>query len=414
VDRKAVHVLIVLLFFSALSACDLNGGTERIVNCFGSPGQFSYSPPTVVDGAIYIGSGLGFHDYDPSVTNYFYKLDMDLNQLWAYSLGNDLVRGAAVVDSNNNIYFVVQTQNAISDYSNARLFLRSIDANGIFRWDREIGGPGAPNVGMLSPALSSNDTVYVVTKLAYAFNAAGADLFTGSAADWRSNAGSMNAPIIDSAGNIYFSASGKVYSLTSSGVTRWSFDSGGFSSLSSLAFNLARDAVIAPIGDTLYKVRVSDGSMVWSYTPPGIGGEFRATPAIDGADNIYLGTKNNENSVFYAVKADGSGLLWQNPIGADLYSSPVLGNDGILYVGSERVFALGGDFHAIDMVTGEVLWTQNVDAGTWASTPFFANGKLYSAQRAKICSFEATSTDMDTNAASGKFRGTNENTGRYP
>jgi len=145
-----------------------------------------------------------------------------------------------------------------------------------------------------------------------------------------------------------------------------------------------------------------------------MGGEFRATPAVDGADNIYLGTKNNAGSVFYAVKADGSGLLWQNPIGADLYSSPVLGNDRTLYVGSEYVDARGGDFHAMDMVTGEVLWTENVDAGTWGSTPFFAGGKLYSAQRAKICSFDATSTDMDTSAASGKFRGANENTGRYP
>jgi hypothetical protein len=42
------------------------------------------------------------------------------------------------------------------------------------------------------------------------------------------------------------------------------------------------------------------------------------------------------------------------------------------------------------------------------------DGWIFSPQRAKICAFNGNASAMAADAASPKFRATNENSGRYP
>lgn len=63
---------------------------------------------------------------------------------------------------------------------------------------------------------------------------------------------------------------------------------------------------------------------------------FRASLAVDENNTVYIGTKADDKSTFFAINSDGT-LKWKNQLGADLYSSPALGKNGFVYVGSENL-----------------------------------------------------------------------------
>ncbi|MFQ6052378.1 MAG: hypothetical protein ACE5K4_11905 [Candidatus Hydrothermarchaeota archaeon] len=112
-----------------------NGGgdSERLLNSFtqGSSGYY-YNPPTLVGNYIYIGTSRQLNN-DPANDNYFFKLDLNLNKIWEYSLERKEVRGGATLDSAGNIYFVVEEGRNKGDTSNSTLHLYSLDSNGNFR-----------------------------------------------------------------------------------------------------------------------------------------------------------------------------------------------------------------------------------------------------------------------------------------
>jgi outer membrane protein assembly factor BamB len=166
----------------------------------------------------------------------------------------------------------------------------------------------------------------------------------------------------------------------------------------------------------MWCLATADGSPIWSFAPGS--GLFRATPAVDAEGNVYAGTKDNAASVFYAIKADGSGLLWSNPVGADLYSSPALGDDGAIYFASE--FAAGARLHALDRATGQALWKSELPAdSTWSSPAIDDDGTLYVATMAfgsgapgAVVAFDTDSTGLLAGAGSPRFHGGNASTGR--
>jgi outer membrane protein assembly factor BamB len=144
-------------------------------------------------------------------------------------------------------------------------------------------------------------------------------------------------------------------------------------------------------------------------------GVFRASPAVDDNDNVYLGTKADTASVFYAIRSDGTGLRWQVRVGGDLYSSPAIGNDRTLYVGSEGSMNL----HALDLATGTEKWSAKLRAdATWTSPVISDNGTLYIASMdvngtgAGMYAFRTDATGLMQGAGSPRFHLGNANTGR--
>ena len=89
--------------------------TPDIPNFDGGWGYY-YNPPTLVDNHIYIGTSSRSHE-PPSDNNAFYKIDSDLQKVWEYSLGSNEVRGAAALDSQGNVYFVVEKGRESGDFS---------------------------------------------------------------------------------------------------------------------------------------------------------------------------------------------------------------------------------------------------------------------------------------------------------
>lgn len=412
---SSIYILILILL-PLLACCGGCGQGYRT-----SPRQlasfshyntgFYYNPPTLVNDYIYIGTS---HKYyrNPVANNVFIKLDATLHQVWEYPLGLKEVMGGASLDSAGNVYFVVEEGRSNGDMSNAKLYLYSLNPGGSFRWSKLICST-VTNLGMSNPAISSDDTIYVGGDKFYAFDANGSEKWSyGNAMVI------LNAPIIDPEGNIYFNAQGAVISLTPTGTLRWSLTTSG-EYFSSPAFSTDCSKLIVAVGNSVSCLECSTGSELWKFTPTGIIGTFRASPAVDNQNNIYVGTKSDSQSVFYAIKADGSGILWKNEIGADLYSSPALGNDNTVYVGSERVTG-GIRFHALDMSTGTEKCSAKLEGDpTWSSPALANDGTLYIGTMAcdecshgHVYSFDTDSTGLMTNAGSPRFHGGNENTGR--
>ena len=395
-----------------------------------------YSSPTLAGNYIYIGTSRGWL-YDVASNNYFFKLNLNLTKAWEYPLEKKEVRGGATLDSSGNIYFVIEDGRLNGNSSNSKLYLYSLDNNGVYRWSKIISS-SVYNLGMINPAITTDDIIYIGGDKFYALDTSGNEKWT-----YDNNMTIMNAPIIDPTGNIYFNAAGSINSLYSSsivslysnGTERWRFPTSG-ESLSSPAFSVDYSKIFVGVGTKVYCLQANTGIKVWEFTPPGMvdtnpidnnhyWGVFRATPAVDSNNNVYIGTKANINSVFFAIKADGSGLLWKNEIGGDLYPSPVLGNDNTVYVGSEDSggnHVYGNNLHALDMATGNTKWAVSFSNDvSWSSPVLSDKGILYigvmdyngaGMPGGSIYAFRTDSTGLLPNAGSPRFLGGNSSTGR--
>lgn len=448
-----------------------------------SGAAFKYNSPTIVDDHIYIGTSekLSF-DGDPTLAlqalhdNYFYKMDLDLNVVWEYSLGKSMVIGAGVLDSEMNVYFLTETfvvGDASSDASSIsenkdRIFLTtmrlvSLTNDGNLLWERQIGEANEPwDHSMLNLAISSDDRIYFGHEDFLAYDTDGRVLWEYPGADQHFVSFS-SSPIIDASGHVYYVANEPVdqhnrngsenfyvYKFTPSGDIAWRtligneprltegpIEVGGerwnsdlskmTASVSIPSFGVGERSVYSLIGCTANKIDTLTGELLWSFTPDGCTGAFLATPAVDALDAMYVGTKSNTESTLYAISGEGD-LLWETLIGADLYTSPLLGDDHMLYTGSETVdtgkYAKTGKYYKIDMDTGEIEWT----IGQALSDFSLGSGALYDGYiyigvhqvpegsglqpRKTLFKIAADTEEYYEDAPWPRFHGGNENTGR--
>ena len=75
----------------------------------------------------------------------------------------------------------------------------------------------------------------------------------------------------------------------------------------------------------------SIGFKQWEYKT---GGDVGSSPAIGSDGTIYVGSEDNN---LYAMNPDGS-KKWAFRTGDDVKSSPAIGSDGTIYVGSEDTY----------------------------------------------------------------------------
>lgn len=439
----------------------------RIVATFSpeSGTAFQYNPPTIVNNYIYIGTStkinLETKASDIMATlpdNFFYKMDPDLNVIWSYPLQKTMVDGGATLDSQGNIYFIAitfsvppgsQDSNGKNSFLTA-LNLTSLDSAGKFRWQKLISNDGETwTHAMINCAIGTDDTIYVGGRKLFAFDADGNIKWQYPKTDL-AIAGMRSSPIIDAQGNVYFISpepSGNIYgtdviraykfAANSSGTPVWSTElgnnildneggnpNGGGGQkekwmLSSPAFTAGETSLYVAVGNTINKVEASTGKVLWSMKPDGASGSFKASPAVDAHDTLYIGSKSNTDSNLYAINSDGV-MQWKRKMGADMYPSPLLGDDNTLYAGSETTAE--GTFHAVDISDGTTKWAiggKNYHIPDFSfGSPLLLNGYIYGGV------FEVRDGDkafykikVDANgylsgAAWPRFHGGNDNTGR--
>ncbi len=466
VKKRYIIILIIIAAISLLFLARLTDmyvqdleTNERVVATFTPESRtcFQYNPPTIMDDFIYIGTSTKIIDssdheeYLASLPdNYFYKMDLDLNVVWEYPLQKTMVYGGSTLDSNDNIYFVTitfypsyepnpgETMNYLT-----KMELYSLTNNGTFRWKEQISYEGEKwRHAMLNCAIGTDDTIYVGDSKLFAF-------YTNGSIKWQYPDNNYiitnmrTSPIIDSEGNIYFISPEPRESMdwtTTIGAYKFTPDSNGAPVWSTIldnnpiektdeygasiiystpSFLKDQKSFYAAVGNTINHVDTETGNIIWSTIPEDITGEFKASAAVDENNTLYIGTKANEKSILYAIKSDGT-LLWMKEMNADLYPSPLIGDDGNIYIGSETTDI--GKFYSIDKENGELQWVigRTFPDSSFGS-PALKNGYVYlggnevrsdSPLEKAFYKIKVDANNYPPDAAWPRYHGSNENTGR--
>jgi outer membrane protein assembly factor BamB len=214
---------------------------------------------------------------------------------------------------------------------------------------------------------SGEDILFMLRQTLYRFSMTDYSM-SSALINTSSTAGTLATPAIDSNGKIYIGTDdGIVIAMTISGDLLWEKD------------------IKAPV---------------------------RSSAAID-EDNglIYFGTKEDDKSKFMALNISTGEIQWEYKTGADVYSSPLIGNNGRIYVGSESryLYAFNSD--------GTVAWKVGVSQDiTWPSPTIDSQGVIYiggmgnGTRHGKIFAIQSDSSGLMPGAWS-KIHQDNQNSG---
>jgi hypothetical protein len=416
-----IHTLaLTLLFLSYGCKKDEVDISDRQKYKFITTGTgFSNGCPTLVNNYIYIGTSSNI----PTNNNFVYKLDLELNNIWEFPIGSENITGPPSLDSYGNIYFIADSGKTYQFGPSEKLKLYSLDNNGGFRWSKDISG--VTNLaGMKCLAIAEDNTIYAAGDSLFAFDINGNKKW--SYYNTYIPGGVIQAPVLDPDGNIYFSTYNQVYSIDKNGMERWANTVDGNSCPSSPAFNKDYSSLIVASWKTIHSFSTVNGSLEWKYTFD-MNADFRSTPAVDYNNIIYIGSHGNggekDESTLYALKADGSAILWENNLGSDFYSSPTLGDDRVIYIGSEgygNTEDKHNRVHAFNMSTGKRLWSAQLDNDVlWGSPILGNNGILYvttayidGTAPSGIYGFQTDASGLLPNCGSPTFQLSNAHNGR--
>jgi len=242
-----------------------------------------------------------------------------------------------------------------------------------------------------SPTIGEDGTIYVgagwdfrgVTDSSlYAINPDGS-------LKWRfaTEGGVFSSPAIGPEGIIYFGSLDRhLYAVEDSityGKLRWRTSLGNFGVYSSPAVGVDGTIYVGGINFSVYAIN-PDGTVKWAYPT---GWCVFSSPAIGPDGEIYIGSKDEhlyafEDSVTYAK------LRWRHATGEfyDGYlvdSSPAIGSDGTIYVGTDPYGAAGLDPVPVDSVLfairpdGSLKWKFAMGDGAESSPAIGPDGTIY-------------------------------------
>ncbi len=204
--------------------------------------------------------------------------------------------------------------------------------NSVLKWRFQTGGEIDS-----SPAIGTDGTVYVGSDdgYLYAINPNGIE-------KWRfkkfQTSSIDSSPAIGADGTIYVgSDKGFLYAINPNGTEKWRFGTAG-SIISSPAIGSDGTIYVGPYDNSylyiiyLYAIN-PNGTEEWRFQNGTPGSGFFSSPAISTSyyhnGYIYVGLLNG-----YLCAING-GLEWKISTGA-IYSSPAIGADGTIYVGSSN------------------------------------------------------------------------------
>jgi outer membrane protein assembly factor BamB len=418
-------IVLLCLFTVCCSKNDNNISNEESIPELWSailPVEIYYSSPAVSNDekTIYIGTSVwltGNH----RTGQVFVSIDAATGkENWRIQLVANEVRSTPAIASDNSIYLAVELRNPIN-YNVMGDELWHLSADGQLLWKHNINPRGLTmEVGLSSPAIGSDGTIYIAGDRLYAINPDGTlrwSVFDTFPEMFR------NAPVIGTDGTLYF-----VYHnlpLTAlnpeDGSVKWSCTLGvNDHCLASPAIGPDGTIYAATQPGLLYAVS-QNGQIKWTFDLASVGfsGILRSSPAADGEGSIYFGINTgNPSSAFFALNSDGT-LKWKfEPSDLpddvpsthfDIYSSPALGSDNTVYFGQEfgRVYSL----NTADGSLNGMATTKS--AITWSSPALDSKGTLYICDLSgRIYAFQTESKGLSLSAAWPKFRSDNQNRGR--
>jgi outer membrane protein assembly factor BamB len=229
---------------------------------------------------------------------------------------------------------------------------------GTLRWRIPIGNTASSGWAVSSsPALGPDGTIYIANGSFFdtGLPLAGRKLYSitpDGHTNWVFTTGNnvYASPAVGPDGSIYIGSSdGNLYAVSPAGGTNWLFRTRG-SIYSSAAVGADGTVYVTSLSNRvneLYSIR-QDGSSNWvfhmgpvAFTSPD-SAQF-SSPAIGPDGTIYIGSMDTN---VYAIHPDGT-TNWTYRLGDVTYGSPSVGADGTIYIGCDdyKIRALAPDGH---------------------------------------------------------------------
>jgi len=123
----------------------------------------------------------------------------------------------------------------------------------------------------------------------------------------------------------------------------------------------AGDLILAANSDYNLYAMDHNGAYQWQFTT---GGALWATPVADDT-HVYVPSMDHK---LYAVNLSSHQADWTDDLGAALLASPLLTQDGTIYIGT-----IAGNLYKIKASDGSILTKTTLKAGLWA-TPVLDSG----------------------------------------
>jgi outer membrane protein assembly factor BamB len=204
-------------------------------------------------------------------------------------------------------------------------------SGGTQKWTYTVG-----NIIDSTPAIADNGTIYVGSydKKLYAFHADGTCKWACDLSGWI-----FSSPAVARNGTVYIgSTNGRLYAVNSSGSVKWSYNTGK-PILSSPAIGSEGEVYIYIDGKLI--ALNSDGSLKWEYATVESGSYNYSSPVVGNDGTIYIGSVNKK---FYAVNSSGAGK-WTFETSGHIQASAAIDSDGTIYIGSgdRKLYALNSD-----------------------------------------------------------------------
>jgi outer membrane protein assembly factor BamB len=282
---------------------------------------FCSSPAIAEDGTLYIGDDDGF----------FYAIHPDGREKWRVKIGGWVIGDPAIGDDG---FVYVGASNGDGDFC-------AVYPNGTLKWYLDLGR------ATFSPVIGNNGTIFVGTYDGYLFAVS-----PEGKIEWRIKA---DGPVRDEVaigddGTVYFGTSAwpgdnYLYAVyPNNGSVKWIYyiSPAGGSYIIGLA--IAEDGTLYfSTGEGLFYALDKNGVLKWRIEISYFGWETFAFPAIGKDGTIYMvaepSTPFRQSGYLYAISPDGE-VKWRKGLGSAIgydychTASPVIGEDGTIYVGA--------------------------------------------------------------------------------
>lgn len=269
--------------------------------------------------------------------------------------GGEIIRGSPTIAADGTVYVA------------AGYWFCAIRPDGVERWCKPLSGEAT----LSGAAIDSLGTIYYGARdnRLYAFNPDGS-------IKWRylvHNDGDVRTSPAVFDGTIYFSATwaGLIHALDSTGAVKWTSRTIQYILWSSPAVN--PDTGIMYIGSTngALHALTPAGVSVWGAKGIKLKGLNRSSsPAIGVDGTIYVGT----TAGVFAVNPDGTlrPTPWPFPTKGPVEATPAIADDGAIYVGTTT----GKTFYKLDS-NGRQIWKFTGSDAFATSAALGADGTIY-------------------------------------
>jgi outer membrane protein assembly factor BamB len=177
-----------------------------------------------------------------------------------------------------------------------------------------------------------------------------------------------NTAAIDETGRIFIGdRANKMWALESDGDTIWDYNIGNDGDVASSAAITPSGTIImaGSFNGIVFALAPNNGAKLWDH-PSGATVAY-SSPALGTDGTIYVGTTKG---YLRAINPNGT-FKWERYTGGRIrYAPPVVASDGTIYIGSSA------GLHAVSP-TGTLLWTFDTEGRVAAAPALAADGTIY-------------------------------------